>query len=335
VWLVGAVALGFPSVGRTAFEAKPFSAQSAALAEAMVAAPGDTYSVFYNPAGLRYAQQKSLTLGHTQLLGDADLPHSVLGLAVPTEQWGAWGLQASQFGSSLYRESELGLGFASWMGSNFSGGVGLKYQQLSMDYYGSTDGLNLDAGLMSGPWKNILAGAAVRNLALKKLGGVEESAREMQAGMSVDFFKRGFTALAANLSPKNDLTFRVGQEFWVHSVLAFRAGYETGINRVTVGVGIRQNQFSLDYAFLTQADFTEQHQMNVSYRWGNIATPEVEKPVAPRRRVEKKTAPPQPTKKAPRPAEKPAPQVEPEEKAVPEPARTPTAPSPKRRFQLN
>jgi hypothetical protein len=161
-----------------------------------------------------------------------------------------------------------------------------------------------------------------------------ESRGKQVGGVSLSLSLAIYAAVTG--TEKIGLTYpAVGQEFWVHSVLALRAGYETGINRVTVGVGIRQNQFSLDYAFLTQADFTEQHQMNVSYRWGNIATPEVEKPVAPRRRVEKKTAPPQPTKKAPRPAEKPAPQVEPEEKAVPEPARTPTAPSPKRRFQLN
>lgn len=323
---------------QAAFESKPFSAQAASMGEAMVAAPGDTYSLYYNPAALRFVNQKSLTLGHAQLLGDADLPHNVLGVALPTRRFGAWGLQASQFGNSLYQETEAGLGFGSWIGEHFSGGVGIKHQQLKIEHYGSANGLNLDAGLMVQPWDNIWAGASLRNVAVKKIGGVEAPTQEIQAGVSARYLGRALTAVAARHSANQDLTFRIGQEFWIHSLLALRAGYETGINRLSFGLGLKQDRFGLDYAFLTQSEFSDQHQMNVTFRWGGVVSGPTTPPPAPLRKNIRPAPKARPTPKpaaAPTPKKETPPAVENITPAAPDPEPIlEEKPSPRRRFQL-
>ncbi|RMH54416.1 MAG: hypothetical protein D6679_13790, partial [Candidatus Hydrogenedentota bacterium] len=71
---------------------------------------------------------------------------------------------------------------------------------------------------------------------------------------------------------RDDAIIRGGGEYWVGKVLALRLGYDgsvTGVdNGLTGGLGIRWEEFSLDYAFMPFGEIGENHRFGIGYRWG-------------------------------------------------------------------
>jgi hypothetical protein len=81
----------------------------------------------------------------------------------------------------------------------------------------------------------------------------------------VDAFARGSTSLAVVSESGGKVSWRAGQEAWLHPAFALRAGFETDPNRFALGMGFRFSAFALDYAFLTNPLLPDQHSFNFSY----------------------------------------------------------------------
>lgn len=66
----------------------------------------------------------------------------------------------------------------------------------------------------------------------------------------------------------------LGGEYWVHPLLAARAGYQIGADvgsGFSAGVGIHVRDVRFDYAFGDQGALGFTHRIGVSYRFGNAA----------------------------------------------------------------
>jgi hypothetical protein len=249
-----------------AFEEKPFSARSASLGESLVGASLGLDASHENPGALAFIDRPGLSLGHSQLYGDPDLGVRNMAGALATLRHGAFGFFLGDFGSSLYREQEVGVSWAGRLAERMALGATLKRQEIRLERYGTFDAFQLDVGMSGRPLPKVSAGLSVKNVTRNRWTGTPEAPPAFfSAGVAVDALARGPTSLAVVQESGGKTSWRAGQEAWLHSVLALRAGFETDPNRLTLGMGFLLSSFALDYAFLTHPQLPDQHFFNLSF----------------------------------------------------------------------
>ena len=260
---------------------------------AYTAAPGDLWSLTYNPAGL--ANVDRLKLGVSQIEWFEDTSFSYLGVGMPRGDGGlALGLAYFDLGgvdvfdvdgTNLNMNAEAyNFGFVGGYGfdmpniCDLSVGLSGHLIQGSFDEETATAiGFNLGAlyGLMD---NQVQLGASVRNLGTKfqfmdeedeqtmtVAGGVSYSTMEDQI-QNVDIMVG-----ADLLMPKNrSMAVAVGGEVWVFDMLALRAGYRTGVEmgNLSYGAGFRYSDFQLDYTYTDHEDFESTHRISLTMAFG-------------------------------------------------------------------
>jgi outer membrane protein OmpA-like peptidoglycan-associated protein len=76
-----------------------------------------------------------------------------------------------------------------------------------------------------------------------------------------------------------DSLYSAGAEYWIQNLVALRIGYKFGaFNHITLGAGIKYNNFEFDYAFVGYDELGNTHRFSMLYSWG---TPPVKLSVFP------------------------------------------------------
>jgi ABC-type multidrug transport system fused ATPase/permease subunit len=140
-----------------AFDEFPIGARPAALSGAFTAVADDTYSLYYNPAGLATLTAPQMTAYYARLLPDltdqSNTALTFLGGAGPLPKdgrWGGAGVAYTEFHmDSLYKERELRLGYGrSFLADRLS--VGMNLKSLERIFGDTADTLNaIQGGLMT------------------------------------------------------------------------------------------------------------------------------------------------------------------------------------------
>ena len=107
-----------------AFEERLLSARASALGGSYSALPSDQLALFGNVANLTKQSQLNFSVIYSRPFGLKELSQSGLAMAIPS-RFGAFGLSASRFGFSLYRENLLSVGYAINPFKNISIGISL------------------------------------------------------------------------------------------------------------------------------------------------------------------------------------------------------------------
>ena len=261
---------------------------------AYTAAPGDLWSLTYNPAGL--ANIGRVELGVSQVQWFEDTSFSYLGVGLPSGSGGLalgmayfdlGGVDVYDIDGTSMNESAKAYNFGIVGGYGFvmpnicdlSVGVSGHVIQGSFDEESATAiGVNLGAlyGLME---DQVQIGVAVRNLGTKFqfvdeedeqtmtfAGGVSYSTAEDQIS-NVDLMI-GIDALM----PKNrDMVMAMGGEVWVYDMLALRVGYKTGVEmgNLSYGAGFKYSDFQLDYTYTDHDDFEATHRISLMMAFGS------------------------------------------------------------------
>lgn len=258
---------GAPGMLRGAFEERPFSARSAALGEAAVASPGGGDAPYENPAGLASSDRFEVGLGHTDLLGMPEMPRNTVSAVAPGRGRVGWGMYGVDFGSSLYREREVGLAAGGSLDPSSALGVILKGQQMSVERYGRAAAWQMDVGWLGRPVPLLGLGFVVRNATQSRFRGLpDKSAAVFQAGARFDFWNGAPAFLALRRGADGSGDWRWGQEILIRSSAIFRMGYCSSPARWALGWGFAFSQWSMDYAFLTHPKLPDQHQFNLTWR---------------------------------------------------------------------
>ncbi|MCX5786246.1 MAG: PorV/PorQ family protein [Elusimicrobia bacterium] len=265
-------------------------ARAAALGGAYSAAGDDAASVFYNPAGAALADRKELEFSHNewlQGLRNENLAyvqpfgknHTVFGganvlLSGVMDKYDALGVNTGSFNSL---EGVVSFGLSTALGGNWYGASALKvfYQKADKD---SASAFAVDSGLLkiSG---NLRFGASVSNLGTKlKLGstafglpliiraGAAKRLNE-QFLLSADMVKAGESQTAFCAGAEGKFVIKENEALFA------RAGYKSGRSQsagagFTAGIGIKNNDLRLDYAFSPYGDLGDSHRLTLSFRFG-------------------------------------------------------------------
>jgi len=259
-------------------------ARQAALGDTGTTDAGDSLAVFWNPAGLGLADRCSVAAGHSRLVDSSG--YSSLSAACPT-RYGVFaaGWQYLSYGTldSLDNTGAVDGEFspservvsAAWglASADKTLLAGAAVKQVSVTIDASASALAADLGVIK-RFSVFSLGAALKNAGQQvEFNRVSENLpRTLKAGARADL-ERVSLMLDTN-SAKDGAWLSGGAEFWLSrggedAPVALRAGYTTrakagGLN-FSLGCGITENAWGLDYAFVSSGDLGATHHFTLSY----------------------------------------------------------------------
>lgn len=273
-----------------------------AMGEAQTAVANDVYSTYWNPAGLGQLSYPEVALMHNQMEQGITQQYAVYARPLGPGQAVAGSLTRLSVGSVSsydasggYRGSvdagdlALGVSYGRLLGLTSArapevrlGASGRWIQERLAATSASTFGA--DVGLLVGRLDNafgdkargLSVGLAVRNIGpgLKFHKETTPLPRTLSAGLAWSGRPWGdpMTVAFDLKSPADDdLSASIGLEYWVHRVLALRAGYISGQSEgigLRLGMGIRLKRVLVEYSMASFGVLGDMHRFGFSYRFG-------------------------------------------------------------------
>ncbi|GBE30265.1 hypothetical protein BMS3Bbin04_01297 [bacterium BMS3Bbin04] len=149
---------------------------------------------------------------------------------------GGW---ASGFGRTLYSERSAGMNYSHPLYHELQGGVGLTYSQIQVKNYGSDFTVSGDFGLF---WDDdrFTAGISVNNFPSLPMSKFADTTLPIGVQASGIIPVGQTVRVLAEIAylENQDVAIRGGVEVWILPLLAIRMGYDSGTERVHLGLAI-------------------------------------------------------------------------------------------------
>ncbi len=252
----------------------PVGARSLGMGATYVALANTADAVFLNVGGLGQLVGTELAIFYQKPFGLSEINFGTLALSFPI--WNRRvGLGALTFGNGLYREQALSLTFSHHYQRKLFYGVGLRYQTVHIEGYGSGGAVGLDLGILVPLSSEINLGFVAKNVNRPTIGQTDEHAPQIfSSGVSV----HPLNNLILNFEIFKDVRFaaeaRFGCEFKPLANLAIRAGAANHPSRFSAGFGVAIQRVAIDYAFFTHNDLGLTHQTSLAIHFGKQPPPE-------------------------------------------------------------
>lgn len=265
-------------------------AHELAMGGAVTALSTGVNSLYWNPGGLGWLNGTQATLMHAEHFQSIRYEH--LAFAYGTKAFGTGfsmkGLYLgeleertvpsqkpiSTFGAYFVVPSFT---FAKYLGRGISLGTNIKliYQKIGVDNtisYAGDIGMSIRSGL-----PGLKAGITLTNIGTK-INFTNSSfslPTQVRTGLGYSLFKEKASFGFDLVKPfKNDIQFCFGAEGLLMEKISLRAGYRSGFGNdeglagLTAGLGLRIENFNIDYAFATYGALGLTHNFSLSYNFG-------------------------------------------------------------------
>jgi tetratricopeptide (TPR) repeat protein len=259
-----------------------FGARAMGMGNAFTALADDPTAVYWNPAGLDYIYQQSVTLFHASLYYGTS--YDFLGYAYPTLDLGTFAVGIARFGTGGVQQTgndigqefigtfsyEVYQGYFSYgikLPWNVAGGISIKVQRSAWSGlvgYGRTVGVGvgMDLGFLYRPAFSLSPylrdwsfGINFENLfppQIQEGGETDILPRVFRFGImrKIPFFGEGNSLnvlLDLDKSTDTDLAVNFGTEYSFMDMGRVRLGY--GYSGIAFGAGVQYKMFQVDYAY--------------------------------------------------------------------------------------
>lgn len=284
------------------------SARAYALGNAYVALSNDVSGIFFNPAGLDYAEKKSVSFFYTNLLEGAS--YNFFGVLYPTISIGSFGFAWARLGAGgdiVFRDpngtpgetfdmsqNQFLFSYGKQLRSNFSVGLTVKLHTINFDLQTLSDsGFGADLGVLyrpefdSGILRDLAFGMNIQNIITPSSRLVDKSEDlsplNFKLGLAKPFrfgedrsavtflfdFNKNF-----NGNRSAPAFYNVGAEYSFHDNAMLRVGLNDGV--IAFGAGAAYNNFHFDYTFgkLFDAEdnFSANHRFSITIEIGKGKT---------------------------------------------------------------
>lgn len=258
----------FLTVAQAAFEFKETGARGVGLSGAFSARATDATAPFWNPAALRLVPQIEITSFYSQLFSVSDLAYLGGAFAAPTPLGGV-GLAYSQFGPTAFREQQLYISHGFELANNLFAGYNLKGMFLKIDEFGSASTFGFDAGVLARITESLNIAAVGKNLNRPTIGAVKESLPTgFVAGAAFQALEGLWLSGDFERIDPNPVSLKSGFEFMMAEYFTLRGGIQNNPARFTAGFGTKAGIVRLDYAYQQQGSLSANHQVTVSFKFG-------------------------------------------------------------------
>lgn len=272
-----------------AFMELEIPARSGAVAAGVADSQGPE-SLGWNPAGIAGVEGTRLSLTHFQELGFFNYTQLDLGFA-PWEN-GAWAFRGLYAGAPAWQEIDMNgqeagsinysdlfaqAAYAQSWGRGFSSGLALGIFRRNLAEYQAW-GADLDlGGRYAPPWWPMQVGAVLRHVGRQQAFFQEADPlpSEFALGLGIrlgDASRQAFNLQMDYVQPLDGVSesgARWGAEYILAQMIFFRAGYrlENVMGRFSCGLGLRLQEWSLDYSFQPQVVLASRHRLTLSYEF--------------------------------------------------------------------
>lgn len=210
----------------------------------------DVWSVQYNQAGLANVKLITAGVSYESRFTQSDLGIQSFGLVIPVKN-GGFGLNYVGFGSPLYKETKIGLGYGMNFSSRISGGINLNYHGLNIaGNYGNKSSFTFEVGLIAQVIDHMKIGFHLFNPLQTKLNEYESEIIPtiFKLGLRYDFSDKVF----ANLEYEKDIDLnpiiRAGIEYHPIKALYLRTGISSNPSLPSIGFGVDLKNLRFDFA---------------------------------------------------------------------------------------
>jgi hypothetical protein len=162
-----------------------------------------------------------------------------------------------------------------------SGGINFKvlHEKLEKEKamaFGGDLGIKIDLGRRYTVLRGISLGGSVKNIGTGLKFDKEKAPLPLSYGVGVGV-KRELLGeelnLGVDMNIPNDNSMYVGAglEYWIKDIIAVRAGYNSkkdSSNGLSLGIGIKADVFSMNYAFVDYGELGYTHRMGMDIRFG-------------------------------------------------------------------
>lgn len=293
VFLTGATAQDVQEGGIASIFSKGVGARQMGLGGAVVAYPQDPTSVFWNPAGMEYLQQKSFSLFYASLLAGAS--YNFAGYVHPTLNIGTFGVGVSRITTGDIHhleftpdildnfssdQSEFYLSYAKIIRNLFSFGINLKLER-EVIFNSSGVGFGVDVSFLYRPGidnvflRDIQLGLTVLNAyapRIKLEDQIEAIPHRIFLGFAKPFRlgrdrKPLYFLFSVEEGDQESIKFRTGLEYSYQNLGMLRLGFND--DGLSFGAGAAYKQFQLDYAYGKLANGTYNgHRISFTAQFG-------------------------------------------------------------------
>jgi hypothetical protein len=211
-------------------------------------ANGDIWAAYQNQAGLASIEGVSAGVSYTNSFLIPELGTGAVAVAVPFKKQ-TFAISVRSFGYSLYNEGKYGLSYARLLGENLRIGIQFNYQTLKIgEGYGNQNVFTVEGGVQYDVGEHVTLSAHVYNPNQSKVNDFEDERLPaiIRAGVRYTFNERLFAAADFWKQIDQDPQLHAGLEYWVHPIVALRAGISTAHFQSHFGLGVKAGQFQVD-----------------------------------------------------------------------------------------
>ncbi|MDX1627581.1 MAG: hypothetical protein R3345_02715 [Fulvivirga sp.] len=240
-------------------------ARPASMGHAYVAAH-DTWSTFYNPAGVAKTEDISTFFTYENKHGIEGLNVMAAGFSSKLPL-GGMSLTAFRFGDDLYNEQALSLSYGNKFGLA-SLGVRVNYREFNVEGLGNKKLLTVDVGGIAQFTDQLFFGAFIRNINQAKISDISEERAPtlLNAGLSYRPTLKITLNLEIEKGLEHDSSVKLGAEYKFLEKLAIRTGVSTNPFINYAGLGFITRKITIDYALTKSLDLGMSHQASVKIK---------------------------------------------------------------------
>jgi hypothetical protein len=236
-----------------------------------VAMVKDPWALRANPSLAAMLSDRSLSASVSpSWLGVPELTRSSF-LYVEPVGMGAISCSGTRFGFSLYRETDISVGFGSTPDDQFGYGVAVDLYHLRIERYGAAWAAGLSAGIFYNVSAEILFGFSASNVTASKIGSCHEKIPQVFS-VGLGYRPTGDLDIGIDLvkDPAYPMEIRLGAECALLGVFSLRIGSGDQPSWYTAGVGITYAFFRMDYAITTHHELGLSHHFSISLFPGSL-----------------------------------------------------------------
>lgn len=240
-----------PAVMLASNENDPVGARAAGMGNAALGFT-DIWSFFHNQAGLAHIDGFTAGAFYENRFLVRGMSFQGFAAANPLGENGVVSLGYSGFGYSVYRENNVGAGYALKLARNLTAGVRLSYHgtRIAAENYGRTSNLTAELGVQMQVSKNVTVSSHIFNPFRAQLNDFnnERLPTVLRLGAAYQISDDLYAALEVEKDIEQKPTLRGGIEYHPADILYVRVGTASNPNQFSFGLGLKFSQFQFDLA---------------------------------------------------------------------------------------
>lgn len=245
-------------------EAQPQGARSMGLGNAHTTV-WDVWSIFNNIGALSRIDASQVAFAYDRRMNMNELSTVSAGAVLKGEK-ATFGLGVSSFGSELFSQRQIGIGFSNQLGIA-SLGLKVSYFQTSIEGFGRGASPLVEFGGVAELTPELFFGAHVYNVTRSKYGNnsLERLPTVVKAGISY----RPSEKVMVNIEAEKDILLepllKTGIEYNLLNRFWARAGMNTNPGKLFFGIGFKPPKFHIDYAMTQHPALGFTHHFSFNY----------------------------------------------------------------------